>query len=178
MEKAYAQSPGEKYQYDESVIEKKEDALVVPLRPFEKSSLGLRMMAFTLDQAILIIPSIIFAGVFSGFCFVALSGVINNTEFIKAMSVGGSIASFFGIHWLYFSLCESSKKQATFGMSILGIKVSKQDGTGLSFFEANNRYWTWFFSTLFFGINFLGFLGEEKDFFHDKIAGSQVVIDS
>jgi uncharacterized RDD family membrane protein YckC len=38
--------------------------------------------------------------------------------------------------WLYYSLCESSAKQATFGMRLLGLQVADTDGKRIGFGRA------------------------------------------
>ncbi|MBK22808.1 MAG: hypothetical protein CME70_02290 [Halobacteriovorax sp.] len=177
MEKALAQSPGEKYQSQDVFINQEGQAEVLELRPYDKSSFALRTLACLIDQAIIIIPSFIFAGCMCVFSFFALSFSNLHDDFIAAVMVATGVSSFFALHWLYFSLSESSEQMGTFGMSILGIKVLKR-GKKLNFFEANNRYWYWVFTTLFFGINTLGLLGHTKELFHDQLSDTQVVVES
>ncbi len=177
MEKALVQSPGEKHHSNDVLIEQKENAEIVQLRPYDKSSFGLRVMACLIDQAIIIIPSFLFSASMTVFSFFALSFTRFHDDFISALMVGVAISSFMAFHWLYFTLCESSGQMGTFGMSILGIKVQK-NGKKLNFFEANNRYWYWFFMTLFFGVNSLGLIGHDKELFHDQLSDTHVVVES
>lgn len=179
MEKALVPEFGqEQFQPQEEIaspVIQSEPGVVLALRPFELSSLRMKTFACLIDQFVLIVPSLIFSGVMTLLCFTSLSNLRINQDFLRALCVGAGAASFFSVHWLYFTLCESSSKAATVGMSILGIRVQKEAGTGLSFLEANNRYWLWLFSSFFFGMNFLGFLGKEKNFLHDKLCQTEVV---
>jgi len=177
MEKALVQSPGEKYQSQEIFINQEGQAEVLELRPYDKPSFSLRALACLIDQAIIIIPSFIFAGCICIFSFFALSFSSLHDDFITAAMVASGVSSFFAFHWLYFTLSGSSDQMGTFGMSVLGIKVLKK-GRKLNFFEANNRYWYWVFTTLFFGINALGLLGHTKELFHDQLSETQVVVES
>jgi len=80
------------------------------------------------------------------------------------------------IQWLWFTIAESSKWQATVGKKLLGLKVTDDQGRCISFGQANGRYWSKLLSTL---ILFIGFLmvafTEKKQGLHDKVAGTLVV---
>lgn len=152
-----------------------EPGVVLALRPFELSSVRMKTFACLIDQFVLIVPSLFFSATMSLISFSALSDLGINQDFMRALVVGSGVASFFTAHWLYFTLCQSSSKAATIGMSTLGLKVQSKEGAKLSFLEANNRYWLWVISSLLFGLNFLGFLGKEKSFLHDKLCQTEVV---
>ncbi len=79
-------------------------------------------------------------------------------------------------NWLYFTLMESSAKQATLGKMALGIVVTDMDGRRISFGKANGRYWAKILSALILCIGFMmaGFT-EKKQGLHDILAGTLVV---
>jgi len=80
------------------------------------------------------------------------------------------------IQWLWFTIAESSKWQATIGKKLVGLKVTDENGKRISFGKANGRYWSKIISTL---ILFIGFFmiafTKKKQGLHDKIAGTLVV---
>ena len=80
------------------------------------------------------------------------------------------------ISWLYFTLFESSPKQATPGKMALGIIVTDLDGNQISFGRANGRYWSKIVSsiTLLIGYIMAGFT-EKKQALHDIIASTLVL---
>jgi uncharacterized RDD family membrane protein YckC len=88
-------------------------------------------------------------------------------------------ASLFGgiAGWLYFSLMESSKRQATLGKLALGIQVTDMDGKRVSFGKATGRHFGKFISALilFFGFFMAGWT-EKKQGLHDMMAGCLVVV--
>jgi len=80
------------------------------------------------------------------------------------------------IHWLYFTLLESSKWQATIGKKLIGLKVTDENGERINFGRANARYWSKIISGMTLGIGFImaGFT-EKKQALHDIIARTLVV---
>lgn len=78
--------------------------------------------------------------------------------------------------WLYFSLMESSERQATLGKMALGITVTDMEGRRISFARATGRYFAKFISalTLLIGYIMAGFT-EKKQALHDIIAGTLVL---
>jgi len=80
------------------------------------------------------------------------------------------------LNWLYFTLMESSSRQATLGKSALGIIVTDMNGDQISWGRANARYWSKLLSalTLFIGYLMVAFT-EKKQALHDMIAGTLVV---
>lgn len=179
MEKALVPEFGQEQLVDYEVVSppviESEPGVVLVLRPLPLSSLRMKTFACLIDQFILIVPSLIFSLSMTLVSFSLISDLGMNQDFMRSLCVGSGVASFFVAHWMYFTLCESSSKAATLGMSILGLKVQKEEGSKLSFFDANNRYWLWVFSSLCLGMNFLGFLGKEKNLLHDKLCQTEVV---
>lgn len=80
------------------------------------------------------------------------------------------------IQWLYFTISESSKWQATLGKKMFGILVTDMDGNRIGFGKANGRYWSKIISAL---ILFVGFImaafTQRKQGLHDIIAGTLVI---
>ena len=78
--------------------------------------------------------------------------------------------------WLYFSLFESSRKQATPGKLCLCIKVVGSDGSRISFGRATARYFGKFLSVLTLGMGYImvGFTSKKQGL-HDIIAKCFVV---
>lgn len=78
--------------------------------------------------------------------------------------------------WPYFTICESSKAQATAGKRLLGLRVTDVDGDRIGFGRANKRYW---YKLLSYAILFMGFVmiaySSRKQGLHDLIAETLVV---
>jgi uncharacterized RDD family membrane protein YckC len=93
----------------------------------------------------------------------------NNTGF------GIAIIIQFILTWLYFTLLESSSKQATLGKMATGIIVTDLHTRRISFGKANGRYWGKWVSTmiLFIGYIMAGFT-QKKQALHDIMAGTLV----
>jgi uncharacterized RDD family membrane protein YckC len=80
------------------------------------------------------------------------------------------------VQWLYYTLLESSSKQATVGKMALGIRVTDLDGGRISFGRATGRYFGKILSGLILGIGFLmAAFTERKQALHDLLAGTLVV---
>lgn len=80
------------------------------------------------------------------------------------------------IYWLYFAFCESSRKQATLGKRLLGIKVVDQRGRRIRFGRATARA----FARLFMPLTcYIGFVmagcTRRKRALHDMIVQTYVV---
>lgn len=80
------------------------------------------------------------------------------------------------MNWLYFSLMESSKFQATVGKIALNIKVVDYEGKKISFKLATIRYFSKLLSALilFIGFFMAGFT-KRKQALHDLIAKTTVI---
>jgi uncharacterized RDD family membrane protein YckC len=102
----------------------------------------------------------------SGYDMDAISAVMTNLGYLI-----GTLG-----YWLYFTLFESSARQATPGKMALGIVVTDLDGDRISFARANGRYWGKLLSvlTLFIGYLMAAFTGK-KQTLHDMVAGCLVV---
>ncbi len=81
------------------------------------------------------------------------------------------------LQWLYFASMESSPRQATFGKSILSLRVANLDGQRISFGHATGRFFAKFVTGMIpFAIGYLmaGFTAK-KQALHDFIAGTLVL---
>jgi uncharacterized RDD family membrane protein YckC len=80
------------------------------------------------------------------------------------------------VHWLYYSLLESSAWQGTLGKKALGLEVTDLDGSRISFGRATGRFFAKFISWIILGIGFImaGFT-EKKQALHDMMAGTLVI---
>jgi len=80
------------------------------------------------------------------------------------------------LHWLYYTLLESSSERATVGKMALGIVVTDMHGRRISFGRATGRYFgkivSW--ATLCIGFLMAGFT-EKKQALHDMMAGCLVI---
>lgn len=94
---------------------------------------------------------------------------------VEGMVAGVYIISIV-LNWLYFTLLESSSKQATLGKMAIGIIVTDLNGSRISFGKANGRYWGKIVSGIILSIGFLmaGFT-QKKQALHDFMAGTLVV---
>ncbi len=80
------------------------------------------------------------------------------------------------LYWLYYTVFESSSKQATLGKLALGIKVTDIEGNRLSFGRATGRHFSKFLSVILLGFGFIMIaFTEKKQGLHDIIAGCLVI---
>ena len=78
--------------------------------------------------------------------------------------------------WLYFSLMESSAKQATLGKMLVGIVVSDLAGDRISFGKASGRYFGKIVSAILLMIGYLmAAFTKRKQALHDIMAGCLVI---
>lgn len=82
------------------------------------------------------------------------------------------------LHWLYYTLLESSPKQATVGKFTLGLKVTDLRGKRISFWQANLRYFARVLSAvpLFMGFLLIQFT-RRRQALHDYVARTLVMTD-
>ena len=81
------------------------------------------------------------------------------------------------LQWLYFASMESSPRQATFGKSIMDLRVANLEGQRISFGHATGRFFAKFVSGMIpFAIGYLmAAFTEKKQALHDFIAGTLVL---
>lgn len=131
-----------------------------------------RVIAYIIDAIVL---SIVFGIVGAIFGVVAGGANEGNAGVIASAGVVLYIVLIVG-QWLYFSLMESSAKQATLGKMALSIKVTDLDGRRIGFGKATGR----FFGKIISGIIlYIGFMmagwTQKKQALHDMMAGTLVV---
>lgn len=80
------------------------------------------------------------------------------------------------IEWLYFSLMESSKYQATLGKMAVSARVTDLEGNRISFARATGRFFGKIISGMILMIGYImaGFT-EKKQALHDLMAGTLVI---
>lgn len=80
------------------------------------------------------------------------------------------------VQFLYFTIMESSERQATLGKTLLGIYVVNKDGGRISYGQAVGRYLSKILSGLLLCIGYLmALFTEKKQALHDLIASTYVV---
>ena len=81
------------------------------------------------------------------------------------------------LQWLYFASMESSPRQATFGKSIMALRVANLEGQRISFGHATGRFFAKIVSGMIpFAIGYLmAAFTEKKQALHDFIAGTLVL---
>ena len=80
------------------------------------------------------------------------------------------------IGWLYFAMCESSGSQATLGKMIIGLYVTDEGGSRITFRRATGRHFGKYISAVLLCIGFMmaGFT-EKKQGLHDMLADTLVM---
>jgi uncharacterized RDD family membrane protein YckC len=130
-----------------------------------------RFLAILIDELILATVSFLFS---ASYYLTVMS--VPESRALGVTILSNRIFSFF-LHWLYFTLMESSPKQATLGKMAIGIIVTDYNGHRISFLRASGRYFGKYLSAFFFGIGFImaGFT-RKKQALHDMLAETLVVI--
>jgi len=136
-----------------------------------------RFGAFVIDWMLL--------SILNGICIVAIvlvlggalafSGNIAAAPFGVSMALG-LVGIGFCLNWLYYTVMESSSKQATLGKMALGIVVTDDQGRRISFARANGRYWSKILSGFFLCLGYImAAFTAKKQALHDLIASTLVV---
>lgn len=149
--------------------------LVSEQKPNVLCGFGPRYLAFLVDILVL--------GCFLGTLFViAFFGgvglIMIGMEYLAALLLWAWYISCLIIPWLYFARPESASSiKASIGKHSLGIIVTKEDGSTMSFGEASGRYFAKeYLSRLLFGAGFLMCLFNEKQqTLHDLMVKTIVV---
>ena len=135
----------------------------------------LRTLAAVIDTVLCQVATVILV-LPLGFVLGASMAGTSSLEEIEAAGQGLGFVLGILIQWLWFTIPESSKWQATIGKKMVGLKVTDENGERIGFGKANGRYWSKILSAL---ILFVGFVmvafTEKKQGLHDKIAGTLVV---
>lgn len=133
-----------------------------------------RFAAYLLDVIASIIGLIIFLIVWSLFeLFLDFIGLEQQTKESVLGILGFPII--LSISWLYYTIFESSKYQATVGKMLVGIIVVDTEYSKISFARANVRYWSRILSSIFcVGYIITGFTSK-KQALHDLISQTYVI---
>ncbi len=156
----------------------------------------IRFVAYIIDkiiisiiQSVLIIPITVAFGLLSPFWNHADNfpqytsvGFVSTNDFGDFSTMGFwmllLMLIFFlqAVGWLYYSLLESSSKQATLGKAALGLKVVGKNYNRITFLRATARYFSKIISSLMlmFGFIIAGFT-PKKQALHDFIAETFVI---
>lgn len=126
-----------------------------------------RFAAFVIDNLVLLIPSLIVG---------AILGLLMAFIFSPSSTqIVGNLVGFL-MTWLYYSLMESSGKQATLGKMAVGIKVVDLRGEQISFARATGRFFAKIISAITFMIGYLmAGMTRRKQALHDMVAGCLVI---
>jgi len=135
-----------------------------------------RLIAVLIDTIILAIGGAIMGGIIGGTFGFILGAVGTEASTIQAIAMVTGYLVGIVLNWLYFTLLESSSKQATLGKMAIGIIVTDLNGSRISFGRANGRYWGKIVSAIILLIGFImaGFT-QEKQALHDIMAKTLVV---
>ena len=133
------------------------------------ASLDVRLLAVIVDYLI----------IFAAYCLLALVAVsfIDEKLFRIVVSLSGLVL--IPISKLIIgSFMESSSRQATYGKSLLGLKVSDMHGLKISRSKAFLRNFSKLICIATLGIGYLtGFFDKKQQCLHDKIAGTLLIKD-
>lgn len=154
----------------------KEEKSVSVVTDLEYAGFGQRFVALIIDSLILGLAGFILGAVVGGIIGLILGLMGVDLEAIQ--TIAGVVGYILGItlNWLYYTILESSKWQATFGKKALNLVVTDLSGNKITFGRANGRYWGKFISTLTLFIGYLMVIFTEKhQALHDMIADTLVV---
>jgi uncharacterized RDD family membrane protein YckC len=125
---------------------------------------GKRLVAYVIDMLILVV-----------FWFAVGAFVLGLGGNPGALAETPAIIEFFVI-WMYFALNESSRRQATWGKQLLGLKVTDLSGEKIGFWKATGRHLGKILSGGLFLIGFImAAFTEKHQALHDKMAGCLVI---
>jgi len=148
-----------------------EEISIFPERQVVYGTFWQRVGASLIDALILAIPNQIIVEI-TGHNF--YSELILNHNFDSSALASQLVIII--IDWLYFSLLESSKSQATVGKMALSLMVTDTEGERISFARAAGRYLAKNLSTIILFIGYFMMLWDDRNqTLHDKIASTLVV---
>jgi uncharacterized RDD family membrane protein YckC len=142
----------------------------------EFGSFWARFLAYCIDSIVLALGSVIvgFIGAFFIGFVLALMGM--EVEEMENFFVGVYYILAIVLSWLYFTVMQSSKLQATVGKKVCNLVVTDLMGNRISFGKANVRFWSKLISGAIFGIGYLmAAFTEKHQALHDMVAGTLVV---
>jgi len=135
-----------------------------------------RFGAYLIDETILGFVGVILLLVVAGTVGIPMGLTGYHDDVIGPFIVIYFILIDTALNWLYYTIMESSARQATPGKMALGIVVTDMEGRRVSFGRANARFWSKILSGLFFSVGYIiaGFT-ERKQALHDLIAATLVI---
>jgi len=138
------------------------DSPVSQGRNFIYAGFWIRTAAYFIDGIILFVVQIILAYVlFGGYSFTEPNYSLSGISFLIGVS--------------YFSVMESSARQATLGKMIVGIKVGNLNGERISLGNAIGRYFAKILSAIILCIGFMmAGWDSKKQALHDRLANTYV----
>jgi uncharacterized RDD family membrane protein YckC len=163
-------------------------AYAPPAPVYAQSAPQFRYAGFWRRFVAMIIDGLVFSPVFLIFfagsgLFSVLSGAAagRDMEGVGAALFGlGIFAGFLVLvvgNWLYHTLMECSRHQATLGKMALGIKVTDMNGNRISFARANGRFFGKLLSGAVMNIGYImAAFTVQKQALHDMLAGCLVVL--
>jgi uncharacterized RDD family membrane protein YckC len=146
-----------------------------------------RFAAYCIDGLILGIPFwlvvVFLIFMFGGFGLMMRQNPPPNPRAVAAILAPMFMFFFLGmlvfmiLQWLYFAGMESSERQATFGKSVMSLRVTDLEGQRISFGHATGRFFAKIVSGLIpFAIGYImAAFTERKQALHDLIAGTLVL---
>jgi uncharacterized RDD family membrane protein YckC len=142
---------------------------------FNYAGFWLRFVAALIDGILMTLITLIPAITLGYWVGINMAGTSSAYEIEATAQALGNLLGFV-VGWLYYTLLESSKYQATFGKKLLGLRVVDLDGNRIGFGKANGRYFGKLLSvfTLLIGHFMMGWT-KRKQSLYDKLAGCLVV---
>ncbi len=135
-----------------------------------------RFVAFIIDFIVLKATASILTLVTKGTFFYTPSFMPGVPDFGAIMLDPTNILSII-IVWLYYTLLESSNKQATLGKMALGLVVTDMEGKRISLLRATGRHFGKIVSFMTMMVGFiLAGITPRKQALHDIIAGCLVMV--
>jgi uncharacterized RDD family membrane protein YckC len=135
-----------------------------------------RFLAYCIDSIIVTLASIFVLLVIAFFIGFVLGLRGMDVEEMEGLFVGLYYMLSFISGWLYFTIMESSKLQATIGKKILNLAVTDVSGVRISFARSNARFWSKLISGIILCIGYIMVAFTEKhQALHDMVAGTLVV---
>ena len=138
-----------------------------------------RVVAFLIDHAIILIPLTALLYGFGAFEILTSDDPIAaETAYLDRLSKFsvGLLPLYLGVLWLYYSLFESGKRQATLGKRLMAIKVTDLEGRRLGFWRSFGRQLGKLVSKATLGIGFVvAAFTPRKQALHDLFSRTLVV---
>jgi uncharacterized RDD family membrane protein YckC len=140
-----------------------------------RAGFWIRFLAYLIDY-VLLVACVVVACLLLIVPIALLAGAEGMHFNPEAVGTGIGYGVSIPLVWLYYTLFESSRWQATPGKRALGLEVIDEQGNRIRWGRANARYWSKLLSGLLCGAGFLMIgLSASKQGLHDRIAHTLVV---